>query len=279
MCAKKYKGMPSWVAASGIVVCVLNSLLLLITAADYLFFQVDLFGLIWMSLCFVGVVTVPLGLVLFIQSLFFLRSRRAKVILIWSLGIALLAFIVFGLLPPGERRAAQHMEKYSQTTHPDMELLTQRLYVAMPDSTRLVFYPNGEYSVKCLTPDSNYWGFPIVKDTCADTAFYLPPSLQDSLMGVMKRLRCPQVQVYKPTALARFHYRSSGFGSYWFQLTLTPYTPEQMRRQLNAYNVIPYSPQVCFCYHGGAIDGDRPFPGKEPYLQSLRHRGLLPAED
>jgi len=60
MCAKKYKGMSSWVAASGIVVCVLNSLLLM-TAADYLFFQVDLFGLIWMSLCFVGVVTVPWG--------------------------------------------------------------------------------------------------------------------------------------------------------------------------------------------------------------------------
>jgi hypothetical protein len=87
------------------------------------------------------------------------------------------------------------------------------------------------------------------------------------------------VRLYKPTALARFHYRNSGFATYWFQLTLTPYTPGQMRRQLATYNVIPFSPQVCFCYHGGATDGDRPFPGKEPYLQSLRQRGLLPAED
>lgn len=279
MCAKKYKGMPSWVAASGFVVCVLNSLLLLITAADYLFFQVDLFGLIWMSLCFVGVVTVPLGLVLFIQSLFFLRSRRAKVILIWSLGIALLAFIVFGLLPPGERRAPQKMEKYYLKNRTDMELLARRLYEVMPDSTQLVYNQKGSHTVKCLAPDSDFWGYPMVKDSCADTVLVLPPSLQDSLTALMMSLRCKNVRLYKPTALARFHYRNSGFATYWFQLTLRPYTPEQMRRQMNAYNVIPYSPQVCFCYHGGATDGDSPFPGKESFVQSLRHCGLLPAED
>lgn len=279
MGAKRYREIPSWVAVSGIVVCVINSLLLLFAMVDYLFYQVDLFGLVWMSFSFVGVVTVPLGLVLVIQSLFFLRSRRARVILFWSLGIAVLPFIVFGLLPPGEWRAPQQMEKYYQKNHPDMELLTQRLYVAMPDSTRLVFYPNGEYSVKCLTPDSDYWGYPLVKDSCADTVLVFPPSLQDSLTALMRSLRCKNVRLYKPTALARFHYRNSGFATYWFQLTLRPYTPEQMRRQLNAYNVIPFSPQVCFCYHGGATDGDGPFPGKDSFVQFLRHRGLLPAED
>ena len=266
-------------AVSGIVVCAINSLLLLFAMIDYLICEVDLFGLVWMSLSFVGVVTVPLGLVMVIQSLFFLRSRRARIILFWSLGIAVLPFIVFGLLPPGERRAPQKMEKYYLKNRTDMELLARRLYEVMPDSTQLVYNQKGSHTVKCLAPDSDYWGYPMVKDSCADTVLVLPPSLQDSLTALMRSLRCKNVRLYKPTALARFHYRNSGFATYWFQLTLRPYTPEQMRRQLNAYNVIPYSPQVCFCYHGGATDGDSPFPGKDSYLESLRHRGLLPAED
>jgi hypothetical protein len=84
MSAKRYREIPSWVAVSGIVVCVINSLLLLFAMVDYLFYQVDLFGLVWMSFSFVGVVSVPLGLVMVIQSFFFLRSRRARIILFWS---------------------------------------------------------------------------------------------------------------------------------------------------------------------------------------------------
>ena len=279
MGAKRYREIPSWVAVSGIVVCVINSLLLLFAMVDYLFYQVDLFGLVWMSFSFVGVVTVPLGLVMVVQSLFFLRSRRARIILFWSLGIAVLPFIVFGLLPPGERRAPQQMEKYYLKNRTYMELLARRLYEVMPDSTQLVYYQKGTYTVECLASDTDFWGYPLVKDSCADTVLALPPSLQDSLTSLMRSLRCKSVRLYKPTALARFHYRNSGFATYWFQLTLRPYTPEQMRRQLNAYNVIPFSPQVCFCYHGGATDGDGPFPGKDSFVQFLRHRGLLPAED
>lgn len=61
MGAKKYKEIPSWVAVSGIVVCAINSLLLLFVMIDYLICEVDLFGLVWMSLSFVGWSPCPWG--------------------------------------------------------------------------------------------------------------------------------------------------------------------------------------------------------------------------
>lgn len=268
-------------------VCVVNSVLLLLFAVDYLLCEIDLFLVVWF-LSSVLLVTIPLGLIAFIFSLFHLLQRPGRIVAIWSAALVLAAVVVFVLLPPGSSRVPYKMEKHYLKNQATMESLANRLYSIMPDSTQWVLTSSGEMSWHRITSETNYFGYPMVEDslTLPDSAsmvvttqalpedidykLELPQPLQDSILDVLKSLHCEKLTLYKPTALALFDYIHSGFASYWFEMTLIPFTSEQMQQQMGTYNAIPFSPQVCFRFHGGATDGDGPFPYKEAYLKDRR---------
>ena len=265
---------PSWFKPFAYGVYAINSLILLLAAVDYLFCEVDLFGIVWMSTTLL-LVTVPIGMMFFIYSLFRLRHKEERCIAIWTAAMVLFFFVVFWLLPSGSSRVAAKMEKHCLRHGEEMLSIAKRLYAVMPDSTCLEYVPSGEVSLKCIDSIYTYWGNPIVKNSCMVDSDVLAPIPSDSINRVLKTLHSDRLIIYKPTGLALFRYVTSGFGSFWFEVSLTPYTEEAKVKQLNTYNAIPFSSHVCFRYHGGATDSDGPFPNKEKYVESLRQRGML----
>ena len=167
------------------------------------------------------------------------------------------------------------MEKHCLRHEDEMLSIANSLYAAIPDSTCLEYIPSGELSLKCIDSSYNYMDHPFVKDSCTVDSSVLTSLPLDSINSVLKTLHCDRLTIYKPTGLALFRYVTSGFGSFWFEMSLTPYTEEAKERQLHTYNTIPFSSHVCFRYHGGATDSDGPFPNKEKYVESLRQRGML----
>lgn len=250
--------------------CAINSLLLLLMVVDYLFIEVDLFLWVWM-LSVLLFVTVPLGLAFFVYSLFHLRHKEGRVVAIWTLALAVAVFVVFWLLPPGVSRVPAKMEAHCLQHEDHMLALAHRLYSAMPDSTRLEYTPSDGVSIECIDSVCNYWGHPIVKDSCMVDTSALAPIPTDSINRVLEMLHCDRLILYKPTGLALYRYLVSGFASYWFDVSLAPYTDGDKQKQLQSYNTIPFSPHVCFRFHGGATDSDGPFPYKDKYLHSKPH--------
>jgi len=268
-------------------VCAVNSVLLLLFATDYLLCEIDLFLVVWISAS-VMLVTVPLGVIAFCFSLFHLRQRPGRIVAIWSVALVLVAVVVFVLLPSGSSRVPYKMEKHYLKNQAAMESLANRLYSIMPDSTQWEITSSGDMSWHRITSETNYWGYPRTLDslTLPDSAsmvvttqalsedidyrLELPQPLQDSILDVLKSLHCDKLTLYKPTALVLFDYLHSGFSSYWYEMTLIPFTPKQLQQQMDTYNAIPFSPKVCFRFHGGATDGDSPFPYKEAYLKTRR---------
>lgn len=249
--------------------CAINSLLLLLMAVDYLFIEVDLFLWVWMSLVLLFV-TVPLGLAFFVYSLFHLRHKEGRVVAIWTLAMAAVVFVVFWLLPSGVSRVPAKMESHCLQHEDHMLALARRLYSVMPDSTLLEYTPSGGVSIECIDTVCNIWGHPILKDSCMLDSGALAPIPIDSIDRVLEMLHCDRLILYKPTGLALYKYLVSGFASYWFEMSLTPYTDEDKQNQLQSYNTIPFSTHVCFRFHGGATDSDGPFPYKDQYLHSNR---------
>lgn len=248
------------------VLFLFNTLCLLLASLDYLLCEVDWFLLVWI-IAPVALVTVGIGLVFTIYALFHLRNRYWRIVALWGLLLALVTFIVFWLLPPGTSRVPAKMERHYLRHQSTMASIAGTIYTAMPDSTLLVLNASGHLSLSHISPETDFWGYPVTADTAANA--HLPVSFpQDSILRLMKQMRCSRVQVYKPAALALFDYITSGFASYWFEFPLIPFSPEQMRDQLHTYNALPYSPQVCFRFHGGATDGDSPFPYKDKFLLS-----------
>jgi len=242
-----------------------NTLCLLLAALDYLLCEIDLFLLVFI-VGTVAIVSGLVGLLHTIYALFHLRNPFWRTLALWGLSLALTTFVVFWLLPPGTSRVPSKMEKYYLRHQTAMTSLANTIYASMPDSTCLVIQSSGQLVLSPIRGKDNYWGYPILADTVASQS--LPATFpKDSILGLMKQIHCPKVEVYKPTALALFHYLKSGFASYWFELTLVPFTPEQMQHQLLMYNALPYSPQVCFRFHGGATDGDASFPYKDDFLR------------
>lgn len=256
------------------IVCAVNTVLLLLVAVDYLFCEVDLFLAVLVS-AIVMLVTAVLGTVCFIYSLFHLRERKGRAIALWTVLLLLAAYVVFWLLPSGSSRVPSKMEARCIKHEADMLSLSNYLYGVMPDSSMLEYSPSKGVSLSHIASWENLWGHPGIKDSIEMAPVSLTLSQWDSVTRVMKSFHCDALTIYKPKGLALFRYLKSGFASYWFEVSLTPYTEEARQGQLNTYNVIPFSQHVCFRYHGGAIGGDDPFPYKEKYVKSLYQRGLL----
>ena len=278
------KEIPRWFSALGYGICAVNSLLLLLVAVDYLFCEVDLFLIIWMSSILL-LVTVPIGVICFIYSLFHLCHRVGRRVAIWSLALVLFLFVVFYLLPSGSSRIPAKMESHCVKHEATMLALANQLYDLMPDSTMLKYTPSDGITLLRIDSVNNYMGYPFaVENSTQDAATVLSLEgchdgggvcLQDSLSLLLESLHCNRLTIYKPTGLALFDYLTRGFATYWFEVSLTPYTEDDQQRLLNTYNAVPFSSHVCFRFHGGATDGDAPFPCKEQYIESLRQRGLL----
>lgn len=265
------KVVPRWFSVLGYVVCAVNSLLLLLFAVDYLSPELDLFLVVWM-LSGLMLFTVPLGVICFICSLFHLRQREERRVAIWSLAMVLFLFVVFYLLPSGSSRVPAKMESHCVKHEAAMLALANQLYDLVPDSTMLEYSTKEGITLSRIDSVNNYMGYPFTE---SDTTLALIGNMPDSLDFQLTALHCDRLTLYKPTALARFDYLTSGFATYWFEVSLVPFTSEQVQRQLDTYNAVPFSPHVCFRFHGGATDGDAPFPYKEKYVESLRQRGLL----
>ncbi len=257
------------------VACAINSLLLILFSVDYLFFEIDLFLYVWMAGNLL-IVTVPLGLICFIYSLFHLRERPGRIIALWTLLLALVASVVFWLLPNGSSRIPSKMEAHCIKHEATMLSLTNYLYGVMPDSSMLDYSPSKGISLSHIASWENMWGHPGIEDSIEMAPVSLTSTQLDSITRVMKSFHCEALTIYKPKGLALFEYFTRGFASYWFEVSLTPYTEEARQGQLNTYNVIPYSQHVCFRFHGGAIGGDDPFPYKEEYVETLKKRGMCP---
>lgn len=264
---------PSWFKPIAYVVCAVNSLLLLLLAVDYLLCEIDLFLFVWISSIFL-LVTVPLGLALFVYSLFRLRHREGRVVAIWTLAMAAAVFVVFWLLPSGSSRVPSKMEAHCIKHEATMLSLANYLYGLMPDSSMLEYAPSKGVSLSHIASWENLWGYPGIADSVEMGPVSLTQSQIDSITRVMESFHCDELAIYKPKGLALFKYLTSGFASYWFEVSLTPYTEAARRGQLSIYNVIPFSQHVCFRYHGGATGGDDPFPNKEGYVESLKKRGM-----
>ena len=101
----------SWFKPFAYGVYAINSLILLLVAVDYLLCEVDLFGIVWLSSTLL-IVTLPIGLLFFIYSLFCLRHKEGRCIAIWTAAMVLFFFVVFWLLPSGSSRVAAKMEKH-----------------------------------------------------------------------------------------------------------------------------------------------------------------------
>ena len=279
------KEIPSWFLALGYGVCAVNSLLLLIFAVDYLFCEFDLFLVVWM-LSGLLLVTVPIGVICFIYSLFHLRHRVGRRVAIWSLALVLFLFVVFYLLPSGSSRVPAKMEKHCVKHESEMLAVANQIYDLMPDSTMLEYSTSEGITLSRIDSLSNYMGYPFAVENSTLDASAVPSlegchdsggvCLQDSLSLLLKPLHCDKLTLYKPTGLALFNYLYRGFATYWFEVSLVPFTSEQVQQQLNTYNTVPFSSHVCFRFHGGATDGDAPFPCKEQYVESMRQRGILP---
>ena len=266
----KRKRHHSWTMPLVFVPFCFDTLCLLLAAADYLLCEVDWFLLV-LIMAPVGLVALGVGLVFTVYALFHLRQLHWRAVALWGLGLAAFVCIVFGLLPPGSKRVPAKMERYYLRNQTAMTSIASTLYASMPDSTRLVVESSGAVTLSPICGEDDYWGYPIVADKASLQP--LPASFpKDSIVGLMKQIHCRKVQVYKPAALALFDYITSGFGQYWFELTLVPFSSEQMQCQQHMYNALPYSPQVCFRYHGGATDGDAPFPYKDDFLRRATRR-------
>ena len=257
---------PSWFKPFAYLVCAVNSLLLLLFAVDYLLCEIDLFLFVWISSMLL-LVTVPLGLALFVYSLFRLRHKEGRVVAIWSLALVAVVFVVFWLLPSGSSRVPSKMEAHCIKHEATMLSLAADLYGVMPDSSMLEYSPAKGARLSHIASWENLWGYPGIEDSIEMAPVSLTPSQIDSVTRVMESFHCDELTIYKPKGLALFKYLTSGFASYWFEVSLTPYTEEARQGQLNTYNIIPFSQHVCFRYHGGAIGGDDPFPYKEEYLE------------
>ena len=268
---------PSWFKPFAYLVCAVNSLLLLLFAVDYLLCEIDLFLFVWISSMLL-LVTVPLGLALFVYSLFRLRHKEGRVVAIWSLALVAAVFVVFWLLPSGSSRVPSKMETHCIKHEATMLSLAADLYGVMPDSSMLEYSPAKGARLSHIASWENLWGYPGIEDSIEMAPVSLTPSQIDSVTRVMESFHCDELTIYKPKGLAMFKYLTCGFASYWFEVSLTPYTEAVRQGQLNIYNVIPFSQHVCFRYHGGAIGGDDPFPYKEEYVETLKKRGMIPEQ-
>ena len=272
------KEIPYWIKVPAYGICAINSLVLLVFVIDWLFCEVDLFGFIWMLSAIVLLWSVPLGLILFIYSLFHLRQRAGRCIALWNVLIVLVACVTFWLLPNGLSRVPVKMERHCLKYESTMLSVANQLYDLMPDSTMLVYTQKGETTLSRIGSVNNLFGYPFVYDTDTLDASAIPSlegchdsggvCLNDSIISLLKFLHCKKLTVYKPTGLATFHYLTSGWATYWFEVSLNPYTEEARQRQLDTYNIIPFSSHVCFRFDGGATDHDGPFPYKEKYLEA-----------
>ena len=272
-----------WIKVPAYGICAINSLVLLVFVVDWLFCEVDLFGLIWMLSAFVLLWSVPLGLIIFIYSLFHLRQRTGRRIALWNVLMVVVACVTFWLLPQGLSRVPVKMERHCLKHETDMLSIANRLYDLMPDSTMLVYTQKGEVTLHSIDSLNNILGYPFVADTDTYDASAIPSlegchdsgrvCLNDSIISLLKFLHCKKLTICKPTGLATFHYLTSGWARYWFEVSLNPYTEEARQWQLDRYNRIPFSPHVCFCFDGGVTDHDGPFPYKEKYLEatSIKH--------
>ena len=272
------KEIPYWIKVPAYGICAINSLVLLVFMVEWLFCEIDLFGLLWMLSAFVLLWSVPLGLIIFIYSLFHLRQRAGRCIALWNVLIVLVACVTFWLLPNGLSRVPAKMEQHCLKYESTMLAVANQLYDLMPDSTMLVYTQKGEVTLHSIDSLNNILGYPFVADTDTFDASAIP-SLEgyrkaggyvSSILNsqLINSLHCKKLTVYKPTGLATFDYLYSGWARYWFEVSLNPYTEEVRQRQLDTYNIIPFSSHVCFRFDGGATDHDGPFPYKEKYLES-----------
>ena len=278
------KKIPSWIPPLSYGICAINSLLLLLMAVEYLFCQVDIFVILWLSSILLFV-TVPTGVVCFTYSLFHLRQRAGRRIAIWSAAMVLFVIVVFYLLPPGSSHVPAKMEEHYVDNEAVMLPLANRLYDLMPDSTRLVVTSSDEITLSRIDSANNWLGHPyFIEDStlCAAAVHMFEVChesggvcLKDSVADILKQLHCNKLTIYKPTKLALFDYLTKGFATYWFEVSLRHYTPEEVQQQLESHNTVPFSPHVCFRFYGGTTDADAPFPYKKRYVESLRQRGLL----
>ena len=258
---------PSWFKPFAYGVYAINSLILLLAAVDYLLCEVDLFGIVWMSSTLL-LVTVPIGVIFFIYSLFHLRHKEERCIAIWTAAMVLFFFVVFWLLPSGSSRVPAKMEKHCVKHESDMLSIATSLYDLMPDSTMLEYTPKDGITLCRIQSSSNFFNYPIpdTEDTIDASTYSQFPILNSQLL---KTLHCSKLTIYKPTAVALFDYLTIGFATYWFEVLVIPntYTDEGIQWQFDTPNTIPYSYHTCFCYYGGATDGDSPFPYKEKYVE------------
>ena len=266
--------LPGWFKPLAYGVFAINSLILLLVAVDYLFPEVDLFVIVWMSSILLFV-TVPLGVICFIYSLFRLRQRAGRCVAIWTAAIVLFCFVVFYLLPSGSSRVPAKMESHCVKHEATMLALANQLYDLMPDSTVLEYKPSNGVSLSYIASWDNLWGYPGIEDSIDVNPITFSPTQMDSIAHMLESLHCDRLTIYKPTGLALFDYLTRGFATYWFEVSLVPFTSERIQQQLNTYNAVPFSSHVCFRFHGGATDGDASFPYKEQYVESLRQRGLI----
>ena len=271
------KEIPYWIKVPAYGICAINSLVLLVFMVEWLFCEIDLFGLLWMLSAIVLLWSVPLGLIIFIYSLFHLRQRAGRCIALWNVLIVLVACVTFWLLPNGLSRVPAKMEQHCLKYESTMLAVANQLYDLMPDSTMLVYTQNGEVTLSRIDSVNNLFGYPFVYDTDMLDSSAIP-SLEgyrkaggyvSSILNsqLINSLHCKKLTVYKPTGLATFDYLYSGWARYWFEVSLNPYTEEVRQRQLDTYNIIPFSSHVCFRFDGGATDHDGPFPNKEKYLE------------
>ena len=271
------KEIPYWIKVPAYGICAINSLVLLVFMVDWLFCEIDLFGFIWMLSAIVLLWSVPLGVILFIYSLFHLRQRTGRRIALWNVLMAVVACVTLWLLPQGLSRVPAKMERHCLKYESTMLSVANQLYDLMPDSTMLVYTQKGEVTLHSIDSLNNILGYPFVADTDTYDASAIPSlegchdsggvCLNDSIISLLKFLHCKKLTIYKPTGLATFHYLTSGWSTYWFEVSLAPYTEDDQQWLLHTFNIIPFSSHVSFHFDGGVTDHDGPFPYKEQYLE------------
>ena len=194
---------PSWFKPFAYLVCAVNSLLLLLIAVDYRLCEIDLFLFVWISSMLL-LVTVPLGLALFVYSLFRLRHKEGRVVAIWSLALVAVVFVVFWLLPSGSSRVPSKMETHCIKHEATMLSLAADLYGVMPDSSMLEYSSAKGARLSHIASWENLWGYPGIEDSIEMAPVSLTPSQIDSVTRVMESPCSNILPVALPATGSRF---------------------------------------------------------------------------
>lgn len=251
--------------------CVLafNSLFAVLFCLDYSLYEIDLFLVIWMCST-TAIFSFPIGIGLSIYAIFRKESPLFRIVApIWTGAIIALFVLAFYVLPSGAERISNGMEKQYVTNHDAIMQLCRYATdsLSLPDSTALVITAHNRLQTRRVIGRNAIFPNPALIAT-QDTIFDIDERSAQRLMQLHKAARVDAFSVYMPDSLVNIHFVHRGFGRFWYEIPHHPYTEHEMYFQLVNPRTCPYSPDVCFCFDGGAIGHKNPYPVKAYFLQS-----------